>query len=45
MNEIFRNPWVRLIAAIAGVVLLLRAVGALRDVITPFLIAFALPIS
>jgi len=42
MNEIFRNPWVRLIAAIAGVVLLLRAVGALRDVITPFLIAFAL---
>ena len=42
MNEIFRNPWVRLIAAIAGIVLLLRALGTLRDVITPFLIAFAL---
>ena len=28
MNEILRNPWVRLIALIAGIVLLLRGLGA-----------------
>jgi predicted PurR-regulated permease PerM len=42
MNEIFRNPWVRLIALIAGIVLLLRGLGAVREVLTPFVIAFAL---
>ena len=42
MNEILRNPWVRLIAVVAGIVIVLRALGALREVITPFLIAFAL---
>ena len=42
MNEILRNPWVRLIALIAGVVLLLRGLGAVREVLTPFVIAFAL---
>ena len=42
MSDLLRNPWLRLVATIAGVILLLRALGALREVLTPFLIAFAL---
>jgi predicted PurR-regulated permease PerM len=42
VRDVLRNPWVRLIATIAAVVLLLRALGAVREVLTPFLIAFGL---
>ena len=42
MKELLRNPWVRLLATIGGIVLLLRALGAVREVLTPFLIALAL---
>ncbi len=42
MKEALRNPWLRLVAAIVAVVLLVRAVGAIREVLTPFAIAFAL---
>jgi predicted PurR-regulated permease PerM len=42
VREVFRNPWVRVLATVAAVVLLLRALGAVREVLTPFLIAFGL---
>src|SRR4029078_6053097 len=42
VSEGVRNPWVRLLAAIAAVVLLLRALEAVREVLAPFVIAFAL---
>jgi predicted PurR-regulated permease PerM len=42
VSQILRNPWVRLIAALAAIVLLLRGLEALREVLTPFVIAFAL---
>jgi predicted PurR-regulated permease PerM len=42
VREALRNPWLRLAATIVGVVLLLRALDAVREVLTPFAIAFAL---
>ena len=42
MRELLRNPWVRLAATIAIVVLVVRMLGDVREVLTPFVIAFAL---
>ena len=42
MKELLRNPWVRLAATLAAVVLVVRALGDVREVLTPFVIAFAL---
>jgi predicted PurR-regulated permease PerM len=42
VKEILRNPWVRLLATIAAIVLVVRALAAVREVLTPFLIAFFL---
>jgi len=42
VRDVLRNPWLRLVAAAAAVVLLLRALGAVREVLTPFAVAFAL---
>jgi predicted PurR-regulated permease PerM len=39
---VFRNPWFRLALAVAGAVLLLRALGAIGSVLTPFAASFAL---
>jgi len=42
MREVLRNPWLRLAATVAALVLLVRGLGAVREVLTPFAIAFAL---
>ena len=39
---VLRNPWVRALLAVAAIVLLLRALEAVREVLTPFAVAFAL---
>src|SRR5262245_30113556 len=41
VKEALRSPWVRLVAVLVGIVLLVRALAALREVLTPFAIAFA----
>jgi predicted PurR-regulated permease PerM len=42
VSEVFRRPWFRLLAVLAGVVVFLWLVYRLRDPLTPFAVAFAL---
>lgn len=42
MREALRSPWLRLAAAVGAVALLAWALVAVRDVLTPFAVAFAL---
>ena len=42
MNEFWRKPWVRLLALLAGIVVVLWIVYKLSDSLTPFAVAFAL---
>jgi predicted PurR-regulated permease PerM len=42
MRRVFRNAWVRLALAALAVVLLVRALGAVAGVLTPFAVAFGL---
>jgi predicted PurR-regulated permease PerM len=42
VNDYWRKPWVRLLALLAGLVLVLWLVYQLRESLTPFAVAFAL---
>jgi predicted PurR-regulated permease PerM len=42
VNELWRRPWVRLLAVLAGIVLFLWIVYRLRESLTPFAVAFVL---
>jgi predicted PurR-regulated permease PerM len=42
VNDVWRRPWVRLLAVLAGIALFLWIVYKLSDSLTPFLVAFAL---
>jgi len=42
VREVLRNPWLRLAATVALIVLVVRGLDAVSEVLTPFAIAFAL---
>lgn len=42
MKDLVRNPWMRLLAVVCGLLLLAWLLSALRPVLTPFVVAFGL---